>query len=1452
MNLINIHLDNNVIILDNKLRSLLSKVKDYDACLWESSQFFKKKYPIETGFVALKIDSLGVEFVTEYSASKKFPYWVFNYPLSQKRVKKTLSNEEIDELKNLMSNECNVKDYLKILEKVYTKSAMWQFIVKEEIIGFIQFNFSAIQTEKSIEAITHDVTVYFRRFTELLCQKILKQINEVKKFEQKIHTVNNINELSKLLLTSAILITSAQSGTIIELDKVRSKLKFRWISEKWEKINPGLINKEMSLNYSIAGNAAISMSPRIVGDKNKEPDYLSDPKMDEYISSMIQIPILYQGIVFGVVSLESEDSYCFSYPDLVTTTILIAIAAPYIREYKRIKSEENIEKAFREIFNSSKELNDLINKLVKKLECDFGSIQLIREDGGYIETIAASKNITEAWRFASRHLLIEDDIQCDMVNNDKSPRIEIISGDDNRFDNFIFNRFKHKKMIRSWIPLLVIHKDWKDADNLLNCLKDYTSKIKISEETLPIVLPIEISKNEKDKLKCIGTLEFGNFKKKNIFNKKFFLNLLTNYNKFIANLLLHMPEFAFKILCQELLQSSGASAVSIYFSSLKNKQKFALNVNAKNELSKIRFSDEGNETDEIWRIINEYFGNIESIGRSKVERIPKKLNKYEIESISSKLLSIGVESLYIYPLIKGVLVIYYDYNKCSTTFEDTLFDFGARSARRLIRHLIDGEQIENRRRLLACLETLGIYLDEKRDLKIFFDNLAKILARIFLAQTINIYEFLKNDNALKFISNFSDQSIDDELIAEYEKADNEIINRSKTLDTIAKKDALIGNNIKVISFKLIIALQKEREKVSYKKASYLIYLHFNNNLIEESIIIDWLKNLVLPILQGYLNFYEQKHRQLSEMAVVRNLAGVDPSQGENEVATRGIASLKSLNGYSGCAIFFNDNMNDDLIMEYFDNDKNLFLEKTDFPKRIKLNKIEFNKSFDLIRNFNKQTIAKVRLISKRKLRQNPIQEFQIKAGLELIMVHTWPPEPDRDEVLDIHHIVIARKNHISLQENEAGFIGNLAVHIRMAFREAREWVLFTINKDLEKFFPLSSNVSEFCQHALNAISEHIKASAYFIYAFSRSVSKEEKKDILLQGHICKIKTDINPPKNISYEKHFEIWEKIFNKETLRMLPNNILKSFEDWSKYIKKDLSGILCVPIKDPLTSDFLGVILCICAREHSMDDIGYTPFDQRVLESASEKIAIGINQKVREEELSLAAGNLGHAVKAPLHGILGFVEEANNFLINKEYNKIPDHLLNIVKLVKTADEQVLISVGKPAAEIVVSIGQMLKAIAEGFKILAKKRKIQIRLEDSLFQIPQIKIKAAKLETVLSVIIDNAIKYSDPNRYISVKGENIDNKWRMRVTNLGIAIKQENKDKIYLAYQGTTVRPKGKYMRGSGLGLAVAKTYCDELGINIFHSSEYHGRGTPIGSKGFITNFYLEFNNNHFIVNTE
>ena len=118
-----------------------------------------------------------------------------------------------------------------------------------------------------------------------------------------------------------------------------------------------------------------------------------------------------------------------------------------------------------EIEQSSSELfriEDILKRVCEEIQSQFGfhfaAVQLIRREKKIIETVYGT-GMAEEWTGLARHPLESDlelrDIQADIALADP-PRIEIIRGWDERFDRYLYNRFKHQGLVRVFVPLLLV------------------------------------------------------------------------------------------------------------------------------------------------------------------------------------------------------------------------------------------------------------------------------------------------------------------------------------------------------------------------------------------------------------------------------------------------------------------------------------------------------------------------------------------------------------------------------------------------------------------------------------------------------------------------------------------------------------------------------------------------------------------------------------------------------------------------------------------------------------------------------------------------------------------------------------------------------------------------------------------------------------------------------------
>jgi two-component system phosphate regulon sensor histidine kinase PhoR len=101
------------------------------------------------------------------------------------------------------------------------------------------------------------------------------------------------------------------------------------------------------------------------------------------------------------------------------------------------------------------------------------------------------------------------------------------------------------------------------------------------------------------------------------------------------------------------------------------------------------------------------------------------------------------------------------------------------------------------------------------------------------------------------------------------------------------------------------------------------------------------------------------------------------------------------------------------------------------------------------------------------------------------------------------------------------------------------------------------------------------------------------------------------------------------------------------------------------------------------------------------------------------------------------------------------------------------------------------------------------------------------RLQEVISNLLDNAIKYSQPEGTIHVKAERIGDSLRLAITDHGIGIPQRDLPRIFERFYRAD-KARGREMGGTGLGLSIVKHITELHGGSVEATSEL-GRGTTI-----------------------
>ncbi len=214
-------------------------------------------------------------------------------------------------------------------------------------------------------------------------------------------------------------------------------------------------------------------------------------------------------------------------------------------------------------------------------------------------------------------------------------------------------------------------------------------------------------------------------------------------------------------------------------------------------------------------------------------------------------------------------------------------------------------------------------------------------------------------------------------------------------------------------------------------------------------------------------------------------------------------------------------------------------------------------------------------------------------------------------------------------------------------------------------------------------------------------------------------------------------------------------------------------------------------------------------------------VQAKERAEESdrlkSAFLANMSHEIRTPMNGIIGFAEllktpqlpkkQHNHYLqvIEKNGQRMLNLINDLIYISKIESGQMEVSISS------VWLRNKFDGLFSFYKPLADSKGIDLildypREEEHLV----IETDKDKLYTILSNLLNNAIKYTDTGRVVF--GCRKENEWiRFFVQDTGIGIPEEQKELIFNRFVQANLNQDRLY-EGAGLGLAIAKAYVEML----------------------------------------
>ena len=210
----------------------------------------------------------------------------------------------------------------------------------------------------------------------------------------------------------------------------------------------------------------------------------------------------------------------------------------------------------------------------------------------------------------------------------------------------------------------------------------------------------------------------------------------------------------------------------------------------------------------------------------------------------------------------------------------------------------------------------------------------------------------------------------------------------------------------------------------------------------------------------------------------------------------------------------------------------------------------------------------------------------------------------------------------------------------------------------------------------------------------------------------------------------------------------------------------------------------------------------------------------------------NVSHEIKTPLTAIKGFVETLHQG--NVESSDETDRFLGIVnkhvnRLVSVIEDLLLLSRIEQEDEsnaIQLEIGNIKDVFQSAFQICRSKseeKNIDVRFDSD--QSMTAHFNPTLIEQAVVNLLDNAIKYSDPDSIIDVKAIQDDSEIIISVKDQGSGIAQKHLPRLFERFYRVD-KARSRKLGGTGLGLAIVKHITQAHGGHVAVESEL-GKGS-------------------------
>ncbi len=171
-----------------------------------------------------------------------------------------------------------------------------------------------------------------------------------------------------------------------------------------------------------------------------------------------------------------------------------------------------------------------------------------------------------------------------------------------------------------------------------------------------------------------------------------------------------------------------------------------------------------------------------------------------------------------------------------------------------------------------------------------------------------------------------------------------------------------------------------------------------------------------------------------------------------------------------------------------------------------------------------------------------------------------------------------------------------------------------------------------------------------------------------------------------------------------------------------------------------------------------------------------------------------------------IGIIEEQSNRLIH-----LVENILSVSKM--STENQVMKRV---------NVNNSIKKVIPLIKEQYKNHRFETEFLDSL---PDARLDEDKFQQIITNLLDNAAKYSEPGTKVTIATEIVNGMITIKVKDEGVGIKKEDYDKVFQKFSRLENHLTSK-TQGNGLGLYITKQLVEKMGGEISFSGR-ENKGT-------------------------